>query len=71
MDKSISAITVGRPSSFRELHREGNYAVFVITPGAGQPDRYMIGRLPLKVKGSFSRPAQSSLSARRLARSKP
>jgi hypothetical protein len=50
---TVSAITVGRPSAFRQLHTEGKYAVFVKTGEAGQPDCYMIGRLPLNIEREF------------------
>src|SRR5258707_13096717 len=38
-------ITIGHPSAFRELHREGNYAVFVKTQGPGLPDLYVVARI--------------------------
>src|SRR5260221_14734169 len=38
-------ITIGHPSAFRQLHREGNYAVFVKTQGPCLPDLYVVARL--------------------------
>jgi len=45
-------ITIGHPSAFRELHREGNYAVFVKTQGPCLPDLYVVARL-LKTASDF------------------
>jgi hypothetical protein len=38
-------ITIGHPRAFRRLHKEGNYAVFVVTQGPSLPDLYVVARL--------------------------
>ena len=45
MSGTLYEVTIGHPSAFRELHREGNYAVFVKTQGPCLPDLYVIARL--------------------------
>ena len=45
-------ITIGHPSAFRQLHTEGNYAVFVKTQGPCLPDLYVVSRL-LKTARDF------------------
>jgi hypothetical protein len=49
----VTAITVGRPSAFSQVHTEGNYAVFARERGPGEPDVYVIGRPPKKGEISF------------------
>src|SRR6516165_813925 len=44
----LTAITVGSPSAFSQAHTEGGYAVFARERGPGEPDVYVIGRLPKK-----------------------
>ena len=44
----VTAITVGSPSAFSQAHTEGGYAVFARERGPGEPDVYVIGRLPKK-----------------------
>jgi hypothetical protein len=45
MSRTINEITIGHPSAFRQLHTEGNYAVFVVTQGPSLPDLYVVARL--------------------------
>jgi hypothetical protein len=37
-------ITIGHPRTFRRLHMQGNYAVFVVTQGPFLRDLYVVGR---------------------------
>jgi hypothetical protein len=52
MSKEINVITIGDPSAFRQLHTEGNYAVFVKTRRPFLPDLYVVGKF-LKTARDF------------------
>ena len=52
MSGTLYEVTIGHPSAFRELHREGNYAVFVKTQGPCLPDLYVVARL-MKTASDF------------------
>jgi hypothetical protein len=45
MSETINVITIGHPSAFRQVHAEGNYAVFVKTRMPFLSDLYVIARL--------------------------
>jgi hypothetical protein len=51
MCKEINAIPIGHPSAFRQLHTEGNYAVFVKTRRPFLPDLYVVGKLLKTARG--------------------
>jgi hypothetical protein len=50
---TINAIRIGRPTHFKQLHTEGNYAVFLRERGPGEPDLYVIGRPPQVTERQF------------------
>jgi hypothetical protein len=68
-------ITIGHPSAFRQLHREGNYAVFVKTQGPCLPDLYVVARLvktardfqPASAIESFNSEASAIKALKRLS----
>jgi hypothetical protein len=51
MSRTINEITIGHPCAFRQLHTEGNYAVFVKTQGPCLPDLYVVARLVKIARG--------------------
>jgi hypothetical protein len=70
-----TTIEIGHPSAFRQLHREGNYAVFVKTQGPCLPDLYVVARLvktardfqPASAIESFNSEASAIKALKRLS----
>jgi hypothetical protein len=53
MSGTTNVITIGHLSAFRQLHTEGNYAVFVKSRRPCLPNVYVIGKLRLKAARDF------------------
>jgi hypothetical protein len=49
----ISSIQIGQPNAFKLVHALGNYAVFALERGPGEPNIYVIGRLPHVTERGF------------------
>ena len=51
MSRTLYEIAIGNPSTFRQLHTQGNYAVFVKIRRPCLPDLYVVARLVKTASG--------------------